>query len=787
MYSLLIKNLQAKKNLTEKEIGFFVSESVNGEFSEEQKVGVLTLLTEKGVGASEVSFFAKVLQGQCQDDLVLPESTDVCGTGGSGLTRINTSTISAFILASLGISIAKHGNKAASGRFGSFDLLESLNINITPPKEFLSYAYWKEDLAFLFARQHFPAMKHFAAVRQMLGFPTVFNILGPLINPTHPTYQLIGTPFEDKMELLVRAALKLGRKKVVVVRGEDNLDEVTLTGKTTVVEGVQVGELKKYIIEPQDFGVEPAKFQEIAGGEKTFNIKITEQILKGECKTRHEDLVLVNTALVLKMHDKVKNLKEGYLLAKKVLKTKLVYEKFLAYQKISQSQNKCYEITGNKYQELVSQKQYSTKGGSKRSVAGGFKRALSVPGVSLIAEVKKASPSKGVLCEKGFDPARIAENYERSGASAISVLTDEKYFQGNLGDLKKVRSAADLPILRKDFIIEDSQVFEAADAGASAVLLIASVLSDEQIERFLSLGKKLGLDCLVEVHTAEELERVLCTQAEIIGINNRDLSTLKIDVQTTNDILEAVRIPADKIVVSESGIKSSKDIARLSRRVDAVLVGTKLMESPDTDLLCARKIFKACGVRTESVAKFCEKENVDLVGLNFVPSSKRCVSLEQAKKIRSHLCHTKTVGVFQNQPISLVNKYAKILGLDFVQLSGDEDLDFVSECNVPVIKTVKLRTEQDIQVAKKYFSHCAFILFDGAVPGSGELSNYDLLKGVDFPFLFAGGVNDENVKKILADISPVGIDAASGIEIDGEVSDVKIGKFLELLGKDSSD
>src|SRR5574341_838046 len=197
--------------------------------------------------------------------------------------------------------------------------------------------------------------------------------------------------------------------------------------------------------------------------------------------------------------------------------------------------------------------------------------------ITIIAEIKKASPSLGII-RKDFNPLKIARLYESSGASAISVLTDEKFFQGKLSYLTDVKKSVSIPILRKDFVIDPYQIYEARSAGADAILLIAALLSKEKIQHFLELADELEMDCLVEVHSESELKKVLQTSANIIGINNRDLATFKIDLEIT--LVLRPMIPAGKIVVSESGIKSREDIVTLIKKgIDAVLVGETLMKS----------------------------------------------------------------------------------------------------------------------------------------------------------------------------------------------------------------
>lgn len=199
--------------------------------------------------------------------------------------------------------------------------------------------------------------------------------------------------------------------------------------------------------------------------------------------------------------------------------------------------------------------------------------------LSVIAEVKKASPSAGTI-EPDFDPVAIAKSYAEAGADALSVLTDEKYFQGHLSYLSQIREAVDLPLLRKDFIIHDVQIYEAVVAGADAILLIVGALEQDQLNQLLETAHNCQLDVLVEVHDLEEMERALETDATIIGINNRNLRTFEVDLGTTEALSEEVG--PSHILVSESGIYTGEDTARIrSWGADAILVGEALMRAED--------------------------------------------------------------------------------------------------------------------------------------------------------------------------------------------------------------
>ena len=223
-----------------------------------------------------------------------------------------------------------------------------------------------------------------------------------------------------------------------------------------------------------------------------------------------------------------------------------------------------------------------------------FKKALEKgPGISVIAEIKRRSPSKGVL-RKSFDAGAIARGYAKGGAKALSVLTDRKFFGGSGEALRKARAATRLPILRKDFIIDDYQVYESRLMGADAVLLIAGILSAAKLKRLAALARRLGLDCLFEVHSAAELAKVLRVKPDIVGINNRDLRTFRVDMSVTERL--APRIPRKVLVVSESGIQKHRDLIYLrSLGVKAVLVGESLMREKDVSKALRRLLGKSRG------------------------------------------------------------------------------------------------------------------------------------------------------------------------------------------------
>ncbi len=213
----------------------------------------------------------------------------------------------------------------------------------------------------------------------------------------------------------------------------------------------------------------------------------------------------------------------------------------------------------------------------------GFERALrakiAAGQAGVIAEIKKASPSKGVL-RADFQPAAIAESYARHGAACLSVLTDERFFQGGVSYLQAARAACELPVIRKDFIVDDYQVMEAGAMGADCILLIAACLADSQMADLEAAAHAIGLDVLVEVHDGDELDRALALKTPLVGINNRNLRTFDVTLDTTLDLLP--RVPADRLLVTESGILGLADVKRMrDANVHAFLVGEAFMRAPD--------------------------------------------------------------------------------------------------------------------------------------------------------------------------------------------------------------
>lgn len=259
------------------------------------------------------------------------------------------------------------------------------------------------------------------------------------------------------------------------------------------------------------------------------------------------------------------------------------------------------EIVENRREEVTALKEVVFEGTLKKKIFDlprprDFEEALLKPGLSIIAEIKKASPSAGnINIKTSFDIPTLTRIYEQSGAAAISILTEERYFQGSLDHLKEAKKFTSLPLLRKDFIFDPYQIYEARVFGADAVLLVAAILEKNLLEELIELTSQLGMTPLVEVHTLEELQKVTETEASVIGINNRDLHTFEVDLKTTFELYS--HIPSDKIVISESGIKTRKEVEELEKLgINAILVGETLLKSENI----AKKIAELLGENRNS-------------------------------------------------------------------------------------------------------------------------------------------------------------------------------------------
>lgn len=431
-----------------------------------------------------------------------------------------------------------------------------------------------------------------------------------------------------------------------------------------------------------------------------------------------------------------------------------------------------------------------------------FEAALRQQDFNFICEVKKASPSKGIIAEH-FPYLDIAKEYEVAGAAAISVLTEPDFFKGDKKYLQEIANTVKIPVLRKDFIIDEYQIYQAKVWGASAILLICACLDVPTLTKFRELADSLGLSSLVEAHDEHEVQMAIDCGARIIGVNNRNLKDFTVDVQNSVRLRNLVQ--DDVIFVSESGLETPEDIQVLrDNNIGVALMGETFMRSPNKvekltylygPTYYTPKV-KMCGISKVETIPAVVEAKPDYMGLVFAPS-KRQVTVEQAKILIEELHKqcinhydtkvVKTVGVFVNETLDNLVRIADTANLDAVQLHGDEDEAFIQSLkertNVEVWKAVQIRSAADVE--KWIDSSADILLFDAYHKdergGTGEVFDWSSLDAFERPFMLAGGIDSTNVARAIRTVRPYGIDISSGIETNGVKDDEKITAFTKIV------
>ena len=438
-----------------------------------------------------------------------------------------------------------------------------------------------------------------------------------------------------------------------------------------------------------------------------------------------------------------------------------------------------------------------------------FEAALRQQDFNFICEVKKASPSKGIIAEH-FPYLDIAKEYEVAGAAAISVLTEPDFFKGDKKYLQEIASTVKIPVLRKDFIIDEYQIYQAKVWGASAILLICACLDMPTLTKFRELADSLGLSSLVEAHDENEVQMAIDCGARIIGVNNRNLKDFTVDVQNSVRLRNLVQ--DDVIFVSESGLGTPEDIQVLrDNNIGVALMGETFMRSPNKVEKLAYLYgptyytpkVKMCGISKVETIPAVVEAKPDYMGLVFAPS-KRQVTVDQAKTLveelhkqytkrynngaeQSNNDEIKTVGVFVNETLDNLVSIATEANLDVVQLHGDEDEAFIQSLkgrtNVEIWKAVQIRSAADAEAWID--SRADMLLFDAYHKdergGTGEVFDWSCLDEFERPFMLAGGIDSTNVARAIRTVRPYGIDISSGIETDGVKDDEKIKAFTNIV------
>ncbi|MEX3019457.1 bifunctional indole-3-glycerol-phosphate synthase TrpC/phosphoribosylanthranilate isomerase TrpF [Kluyvera sp. STS39-E] len=411
-----------------------------------------------------------------------------------------------------------------------------------------------------------------------------------------------------------------------------------------------------------------------------------------------------------------------------------------------------------------------------------FYGALRGTRTAFILECKKASPSKGVIRDD-FDPARIANVYKHY-ASAISVLTDEKYFQGSFDFLPIVSQIAPQPILCKDFIIDAYQIYLARFYQADACLLMLSVLDDEQYRQLAAVAHSLNMGVLTEVSNEEELERAIALKAKVVGINNRDLRDLSIDLNRTRQL--APRLGSDVTVISESGINTHAQVRELSHFANGFLIGSAMMSHDDLNAAVRRVLLgenKVCGLTRAQDAQAAFEAGAIYGGLIFVPTSPRAVNVSQAREVID-AAPLSYVGVFRNAPVAEVIERATTLQLSAIQLHGDEDQAYINDLRAELPASVQIWKALSVSdvLPPRNLSHVDKYVLDNGQGGSGQRFDWSLLQGQDLSnVILAGGLNADNCVEAVKS-GCVGLDFNSGVELQPGIKDAsKLASAFQTL------
>ncbi|KTG23279.1 bifunctional indole-3-glycerol phosphate synthase/phosphoribosylanthranilate isomerase [Idiomarina sp. WRN-38] len=397
--------------------------------------------------------------------------------------------------------------------------------------------------------------------------------------------------------------------------------------------------------------------------------------------------------------------------------------------------------------------------------------ALNGEQAGFILECKKASPSKGLI-RADFDAPELAKSYAPY-AAAISVLTEPEFFQGRLDYLTAVRQQVTQPVLCKDFFIDEEQVYRARYFGADAILLMLSVLNDEQYTALRNIADSLSMDVLTEVANEEEMQRAVKLDARIIGINHRDLTDLSIDPNRSAELTPLA--PQGALLVAESGFSTHADIRRVAPYVNGFLVGSALSAKPNVDLACRELLFgqnKVCGLTRAEDAINARSQGAAYGGLIFVEHSARCINIEQAQQITTEVNGLNYVGVFADTALQKVVEAVSEVGLSVVQLHGHEDIDYIVQLRQQLreqgLSAVKIWKAMAIETPAQLpdLPVDAFVL-DNRKGGSGQVFDWSLLENLTprqrQRCLLAGGIGPESIDQAIT-LGFAGVDMNSRVE-----------------------
>lgn len=574
------------------------------------------------VARSMRSYALKCEPKLSRDDVLV----DVVGTGGDGFDTFNVSTAASLVVAASGAKVLKHGNRSNSSKCGSADILEALGANIRVDGDQACRVMSKCGFCFLFAQTFHPSMRFVAPVRRSLGVRTVFNILGPLTNPARPTCQMSGV-FDKSLGPVYASVFKdAGMTRAMVVHSFEGLDELSPAGPSYAWI-LDKGKITERTVAPEDFGLPRHALSKVEGSGPERNKRVLREILEGK-EGPCTDFVVLNAAASIWVAGLAPDFKAAAKLAQDTIRSKKAAFVLDEYIRLSCEEGKVKEAADTKSQDSsaaaaagalaankaemsilhkiaahrvgviaqdIRQVPYAqlfkaSVGTSPIDVLGRIETGRMGTGrvpdlVALMAEIKRASPSKGAI-NMGVDVPAQALEYARAGASVISVLTEPNWFKGTIRDLRAAAEAVaalDTPpaILLKDFVVDEYQILRARANGASTVLLIVTLLPEAaRLRHFIGVSRSLGMEPLVEIARESEAKIAVEAGARFVGINNRNLKTFKVDMGTTGRLTKL--LPRGVVVAALSGIKTRDHVKHFADAgARAVLVGETLMRSKD--------------------------------------------------------------------------------------------------------------------------------------------------------------------------------------------------------------
>jgi len=648
-----IQQVVERENLSAEVAQKVMAEMMEGKATPSQIASFITAMRMKGETEDELRGFVMAMRNGATKVSAPEGAVDLCGTGGDGSNSFNISTTAAFVVAAAGVPVAKHGNRSVSSRCGSADVLAALGIPVDLGQGQVEECLSGSGIGFMFAPVFHESMRNVLAPRREIGLRTFFNILGPMTNPANVRRQLIGI-FDPRIARKMAGVLReLGTERAMIVNG-DGMDEITTLGKTHIVE-LGDGGLREYDISPDMFGLDLAEPGDIKGGDAAENARIMLSVLKGERSPR-SDIVALNAAAAIYVAGRATSIHESLEIARDILKNGSGMIKLREFSSVARateaarqrtedisklrSRRILPEVLTERSDEIVqtllrevlarecgaasvavldkdlldspsilsvivlgrmlSLTQDSVKQAvpTTRASTSLSKAIMSSDTLSVIAEYKPSSPSSPPL-QIPPDPERAARAYSVPGIAGISVLVEPNYFSGSPELFSFFRFRITAPMLFKDFVVSEAQIELASSLGADAILLIAKALNAKSLDVFIRHSLARGLEPLVELHDEQDLAKLSACKdfksVKLVGINSRDLRSFETDFTKVQGLKSL--LPPGRIVIAESGVRSSEDLVSLEG-FDAVLIGNLFMRAEGIEAEVARMV-SAC----RSVAK----------------------------------------------------------------------------------------------------------------------------------------------------------------------------------------